>query len=245
MSFPYAVVTSRYPTSNNQLRNSSNPRQQATINDGRIMLQPVQGRQISFASGINRTYTPGTSRSNSRKQRTVLCYNYPRIAEGRATQTVITHNATYQADDLDTYDSDCDEFNTAKVALMANLSHYGLDALAESTTTKSTGKWKIPTLNETSLAIPIGLETERSASSSVVHIGVSSGSESPSHTESGMRFMLAPRYTNARHSSIPENSQGMRNFPRSPSFLGSVPDPEDEAVLALTNLDIISVKVAI
>ncbi|GKG61328.1 hypothetical protein Tco_0619053, partial [Tanacetum coccineum] len=45
--------------------------------------------------------------------------------------TVITHNAAYQADDLDAYDSDCDEFNTAKVALMANLSHYGLDAVAE------------------------------------------------------------------------------------------------------------------
>ncbi|GKG46117.1 hypothetical protein Tco_0498563, partial [Tanacetum coccineum] len=28
-------------------------------------------------------------------------------------------------------DSDCDELNTAKVALMANLSHYGSDALAE------------------------------------------------------------------------------------------------------------------
>ncbi|GJT41551.1 hypothetical protein Tco_0941416 [Tanacetum coccineum] len=52
-------------------------------------------------------------------------------AEGQATQTVITHNAAYQADDLDAYDSDCDELNTAKVALMANLSHYGLDALAE------------------------------------------------------------------------------------------------------------------
>ncbi|GKE22158.1 hypothetical protein Tco_1433670, partial [Tanacetum coccineum] len=46
-------------------------------------------------------------------------------------QTVITHNATYQADDLDAYDSDCDELNTAKVALMANLSHYGSDALFE------------------------------------------------------------------------------------------------------------------
>ncbi|GKA38668.1 hypothetical protein Tco_0731219, partial [Tanacetum coccineum] len=34
-------------------------------------------------------------------------------------------------DDLDAYDSDCDELNTAKVALMANLSHYGSDALAE------------------------------------------------------------------------------------------------------------------
>nr|GFD50579.1 hypothetical protein [Tanacetum cinerariifolium] len=29
------------------------------------------------------------------------------------------------------YDSNCDEHNTAKVALMANLSHYGSDALAE------------------------------------------------------------------------------------------------------------------
>ncbi|GKF00643.1 hypothetical protein Tco_0027566, partial [Tanacetum coccineum] len=34
-------------------------------------------------------------------------------------------------DDLDAYDSDCDELNTTKVALMANLSHYGSDALAE------------------------------------------------------------------------------------------------------------------
>nr|GFC56060.1 hypothetical protein [Tanacetum cinerariifolium] len=41
--------------------------------------------------------------------------------------TVITHNAAYQADDLDAYDSNCDEINTAKVALMANLSHYGSD----------------------------------------------------------------------------------------------------------------------
>ncbi|GKG35707.1 hypothetical protein Tco_0440861, partial [Tanacetum coccineum] len=50
----------------------------------------------------------------------------------QAIQTVITHNATYQADDLDAYDSDCDELNTAKVALVVNLSHYGSDALAES-----------------------------------------------------------------------------------------------------------------
>ncbi|GJY92039.1 hypothetical protein Tco_0507821 [Tanacetum coccineum] len=55
----------------------------------------------------------------------------PGILEGQATQTVITHNAAYQADDLDAYDSDCDELNTAKVALMANLSHYGSDALAK------------------------------------------------------------------------------------------------------------------
>nr|GEU43471.1 hypothetical protein [Tanacetum cinerariifolium] len=75
MSFLSVVVTSRYPTTNNQLRNSSNPRQQATINDGRATLQPIHRRQISFANGITRTYTPGASGSNSRKQRTVICYN--------------------------------------------------------------------------------------------------------------------------------------------------------------------------
>nr|GFB55076.1 hypothetical protein [Tanacetum cinerariifolium] len=34
-------------------------------------------------------------------------------------------------DDLDAYDSDFDEINSTKIALMANLSHYGFDNLAE------------------------------------------------------------------------------------------------------------------
>nr|GEU83984.1 hypothetical protein [Tanacetum cinerariifolium] len=41
----------------------------------------------------------------------------PQITEGQATQTVITHNAAYQADNLDAYDSDCDELNTGKLLL--------------------------------------------------------------------------------------------------------------------------------
>ncbi|GKE19241.1 hypothetical protein Tco_1426818 [Tanacetum coccineum] len=41
ISFLTAVVTSRYPTTNNQLKNSSNPRQQATIYDGKVTVQPV------------------------------------------------------------------------------------------------------------------------------------------------------------------------------------------------------------
>ncbi|GKD37951.1 retrovirus-related pol polyprotein from transposon TNT 1-94, partial [Tanacetum coccineum] len=179
MSFLSAVVTSRYHTTNNQLRNSSNLRQQATINDGRVTLQLVQGRQISYAAGTTKTFILGESGINSGKQRIVTCYNCkgeghmskqctkprrkrddswfkdkvllvqaqasgkilheeelafladPGIPEAQATQTVITHNAAYQADNLDAYDSDCDELNSAKVALMVNLSNYGSDALAE------------------------------------------------------------------------------------------------------------------
>ncbi|GJQ89707.1 hypothetical protein Tco_0000846 [Tanacetum coccineum] len=152
MSFLSAVVTSRYPTTNNQLRNSSNPSQQATINNGRVTLQLVQGRQISFAIGkghMSKQCTkPKRKQDDSWFKDKVLLVQAqandqilheeelafladPGITEGQATQTVITHNAAYQAGDLDAYDSNCDELNTAKVALMANLSHYGSDALAE------------------------------------------------------------------------------------------------------------------
>nr|GEZ61554.1 hypothetical protein [Tanacetum cinerariifolium] len=55
----------------------------------------------------------------------------PGTAESSTNQSVVTTNAAYQADDLDAYDSNCDELNSAKVALMANLSHYGSDNLAE------------------------------------------------------------------------------------------------------------------
>ncbi|GJX75057.1 hypothetical protein Tco_0313652 [Tanacetum coccineum] len=55
----------------------------------------------------------------------------PGLPDTQTSQTVITHNAACQADDLDSYDSDCDKLNSAKIALMANLSWNGSDALTE------------------------------------------------------------------------------------------------------------------
>nr|GEY91848.1 retrovirus-related Pol polyprotein from transposon TNT 1-94 [Tanacetum cinerariifolium] len=53
------------------------------------------------------------------------------MAETSSNQYVITNNAAYQANDLDAYDSDCDELISVKITLMANLSHYESDNLAE------------------------------------------------------------------------------------------------------------------
>nr|GEX84359.1 reverse transcriptase domain-containing protein [Tanacetum cinerariifolium] len=142
MSFLTAIVTSRYPSTNNQLRNSSNPRQQATINNERVTVQPIQGRQNSLAAGTSRQYTSRPSGNNLGKQRTVVCYNCK--GEGHMSKQctkpkrkrdeawfkykyVITNNVAYQADDLDAYD----EINSAKIALMVNLSHHGFDNLVE------------------------------------------------------------------------------------------------------------------
>nr|GEX31564.1 integrase, catalytic region, zinc finger, CCHC-type, peptidase aspartic, catalytic [Tanacetum cinerariifolium] len=178
MSFLTAVVTSRYPATNNQLRTSSNPHQQATINNGRVTIQPIQRRQSSMSAGSLRPFVSGSGGA-SRKQRVTVCYNYkgeghmskqctkPKrkrdaelfkdkvllvqaqanrqvlqeeelefladlgTTESSSNQTVITTNAAYQADDLDAYYSDCNELNSAKIALMANLSHDRSDNLAE------------------------------------------------------------------------------------------------------------------
>nr|GEW92413.1 reverse transcriptase domain-containing protein [Tanacetum cinerariifolium] len=97
----------------------------------------VPGRPDSYDAGTSRTRvnTSGTRGNYSSQQRVVKCFNCQGedlgIAEGSITQTVITNNAAYLANDLDAYDSDCDDITTAKVALMANLSRYGSYVLFE------------------------------------------------------------------------------------------------------------------
>nr|GEW92270.1 integrase, catalytic region, zinc finger, CCHC-type, peptidase aspartic, catalytic [Tanacetum cinerariifolium] len=103
-------------------------------------------------AGSSRPFASGSGGTSGR-QRVIVCYNCKgegymakqctkskrkRDAEWFKdkvllvqAQAIVTTNVAYQADDLDAYDSDCDELNSAKVALMENLSHYGLDNLAE------------------------------------------------------------------------------------------------------------------
>ncbi|GKE15379.1 hypothetical protein Tco_1422956 [Tanacetum coccineum] len=53
------------------------------------------------------------------------------IPYGQGVQTTIPNNAAFQTEDLDAYDSDCDDVSNAKAVLMANLSNYGFDVISE------------------------------------------------------------------------------------------------------------------
>nr|GEX10184.1 putative ribonuclease H-like domain-containing protein [Tanacetum cinerariifolium] len=114
MSFLTAAVTSRYPAINNQLRTSSNPHQQATINNERVTIQPIQGRPNSMTAGSSRPYTSGSSgtlgkqRANGQvlQEEELEFLADPGTSETSSNQYVVTNNAAYQADDLDAYDSD-------------------------------------------------------------------------------------------------------------------------------------------
>nr|GEV05039.1 retrovirus-related Pol polyprotein from transposon TNT 1-94 [Tanacetum cinerariifolium] len=107
----------------------------------RVTVQPIQGRHTSLAAGTSRSYTSGYTKQKRKrdeswfKDKVLLVQAQancqilhgeelafladPGIVEAQTTQNVITHNAAYQAYDLDAYESDCDEIYTAKVALMA------------------------------------------------------------------------------------------------------------------------------
>ncbi|GJS65506.1 retrovirus-related pol polyprotein from transposon TNT 1-94 [Tanacetum coccineum] len=186
MAFMSTIVASRFPLTNNQLRSSSNPRNQATMQDGRVTVQQVQGRQgqgyigtglkgIATGSGVNRN----GGNTVAGQARVFKCYNCqgeghmsrqctqpkrprnavwfkeklmlaeaqesgqvldeeqlefpadPGIIDCHDVQPTIIHNADFQTDDLDAYDSDCDDISSAKAVLMANLSSYGSDVLSE------------------------------------------------------------------------------------------------------------------
>ncbi|GJW50320.1 retrovirus-related pol polyprotein from transposon TNT 1-94 [Tanacetum coccineum] len=180
MAFLTAVASLRFPSTNNQLRTSSNPRNQATIQDGRVTMKQVQGRQGQNYSGTTYNGNATSSRGNttSGQARVVKCYNCqgeghmarqctqpkrPRnaawskekamLAEAQEAgqildeeqlafladpeiladqvQTIIPYNAAFQTEDLDTYDSDCDDLSTAQAVLMANISNYGSDVISE------------------------------------------------------------------------------------------------------------------
>nr|GEY57194.1 hypothetical protein [Tanacetum cinerariifolium] len=129
MSFLTAVVTSRYPAINNQIRTSLNPRQQATINNGRCT-KPKRKRDTEwFKDKVLLVQAQANGQVLQEEELEFLVD--PGTAENSSNQYVVTNNTVYQVDDLDAYDFDCNEINSAKIALMANLSHYGSDNLAE------------------------------------------------------------------------------------------------------------------
>nr|GEV08764.1 retrovirus-related Pol polyprotein from transposon TNT 1-94 [Tanacetum cinerariifolium] len=135
VAFLSVVAALSFLLTNNQLRTSSNLRNQATIQDGRVTVQQVQGMQgQSYAStGYKGNATSSKGNNAGGQERVVKCYKCqdPCILYGQAAQTTIPNNVAFQIKDLDAYDSDYDDIFTAQAVLMANLSNYGLDFISE------------------------------------------------------------------------------------------------------------------
>ncbi|GJW59161.1 hypothetical protein Tco_0105892 [Tanacetum coccineum] len=121
----------------------------AAVASLRVTVQQVQRRQGQSYSGTryksNATSFGGNNASRQDKamlvesqaagqildEEQLVFLADPGILDGQVVQTIMPNNATFQTEDLDTYDSDCDEISNAKAVLMANISNYGSDVISE------------------------------------------------------------------------------------------------------------------
>nr|GEU97256.1 hypothetical protein [Tanacetum cinerariifolium] len=101
MAFLTDIASSRFPSTNNQLRTSCNPRNQATIQDGRV-------KDIWLGNAL--------SLRDQGMQHDLG------VLDGQAVQSIIPNNAAFQTEDLYAYDSDYVDISNAKAVLMANIS---------------------------------------------------------------------------------------------------------------------------
>ncbi|GJT56048.1 hypothetical protein Tco_0991102 [Tanacetum coccineum] len=104
------------PQTNNQLRTSSNTRNQATIQDGRVVVQNVQGRRYRIESKV---FCLGEMVQQNGGNTFMQCDNH------RFQDLALNEDNIFQADECDTFDSNVDDEPTAQSIFMANLSSVG------------------------------------------------------------------------------------------------------------------------
>nr|GFA74047.1 hypothetical protein [Tanacetum cinerariifolium] len=127
-----ALLTQSYitflPQTNNQLRTSSNARNEAIVQDGRVVVQNVQGRP-NRGQGMNPL---GGSAARYRELRIELGMSIrvkqdhdnafdDDVDEQPIQDLVLNVDNVFQADDCDAFDSDVDEAPTVQTMFMANL----------------------------------------------------------------------------------------------------------------------------
>ncbi|GJW07081.1 hypothetical protein Tco_1569504 [Tanacetum coccineum] len=141
MAFLTAVASSRFSSTNNQLRTSSNPRNQATIQDGRVTVQQVQWMQGQSYAGNsykgNATSSGGIMQEGRQGWLNVIIIKVkvtwldPGIPDGQAAQKTILNIASFWTEDLDAYDSNSDDVSNAKAVMMATLSNYSSGVISK------------------------------------------------------------------------------------------------------------------
>ncbi|GJX21373.1 hypothetical protein Tco_0224050 [Tanacetum coccineum] len=127
-----ALLTQSYktylPQTNNQLRTSLNPRNQATVQDDRVVVQNVQGRQNkgqgNNARGAGTAGYGGAQNRSKRPQNFEYFKDKMLLMQAQENGVALDEEQLLFliADDCDAFDSDVDEAPTAQTMFMANLS---------------------------------------------------------------------------------------------------------------------------
>nr|GEW85345.1 hypothetical protein [Tanacetum cinerariifolium] len=152
MAFLSTVFSPPYISTNNQLRSSSNPSikplfkmveslfnkfkedkvKMLSVQDHKGMFQYTQPKRRRDATWFKEKalLIQAQAKGKELDEEQLAFLEDHGVADGQVAQS-ITHNAAFQTDDLDAYDSDCDDISSANAVLMANLSSYDSYILSE------------------------------------------------------------------------------------------------------------------
>ncbi|GJW54139.1 hypothetical protein Tco_0098224 [Tanacetum coccineum] len=125
MAFLIAVASSRFPSTNNATQNVLEL--QETIHSSRWQRQ----RCNNYMGRQGEGHIANNALILMTKECSIEYRENLRVPDSQAIQTVILNNAAFQNEDLDTYDSNCDDISNAQAVLMANISNYGSDVILE------------------------------------------------------------------------------------------------------------------
>nr|GFA81371.1 hypothetical protein [Tanacetum cinerariifolium] len=112
---PPMIRSLRFPPLNNQLRTSSNPRNQAPIQDGRVTEKAMLAEAQEAGQILD--------------EEQLAFLSDPGMDEAPVAQQTIPQNAAFQTKYLDAYDSDCDDLSLTKAVLMAISSYDQMSSL--------------------------------------------------------------------------------------------------------------------
>nr|GEU54921.1 hypothetical protein [Tanacetum cinerariifolium] len=106
MAFLTIVASSRQCTQPKRLRNAAWYKDKAMLAEAHEAGQILDKEQLVFLTD-------------------------PEVPDDQVVQTIIQHNAAFHTEDLDTYDSNCNDVSNAKAVLMVHISNYGSDVISE------------------------------------------------------------------------------------------------------------------
>ncbi|GKD56183.1 hypothetical protein Tco_1289570 [Tanacetum coccineum] len=121
MLFLSTAMNSKFPPTNNQLRTSSNPRTQATVQDGRVTVKNIQGCQSQGYGGNKKMLLAQAQEAGVILPEDQQEFLADRLEEMDDCDDLLVHTTTnFKSDHVDAYDSDCDDEATAYAIFMAS-----------------------------------------------------------------------------------------------------------------------------
>ncbi|GJU14794.1 hypothetical protein Tco_1142760 [Tanacetum coccineum] len=124
MMFLTTAISSRYPSTNNQLETSSNPQTQENIQDGRVVVQNVQGRQKGNVIMLNNVQQRRGLRTLNGSRKRCCSHN-----KKRHGLRLMLNNKNFLVDGLKGFDSDCEDLqlNVTPILMTEKVDTYDLE----------------------------------------------------------------------------------------------------------------------